>query len=241
MTTPRWTTSIILLLSCAVATLPAATLSISASPDLSGSAPGVRLDLTEETGTFVTAADGTSTWVGSVATGTFDLTWNLFFDPDPTVSGSLDVTNNTGATQIFSTSAVVPSTVALPAPAIMSGSSVVTVTDANGLVELSAPPGGAVYSGLIAGVPQRTLFDDPFTLSGPGGFVPEFAVDSFSGEPTITTLPVGGLLALNHSFLLAPGDTATVNGTFIVVPEPSTVISIVLAVVGVAACRRRSA
>jgi hypothetical protein len=142
-------------------------------------------------------------------------------DPDPFIAGLFAFTNQTANTSTFQIVVDLPG-VYLAGPTYMSGSIAGTVLDRNGNgATLAAPAGGAIYSAQIDGVTQHTLVNSPsFASAGPyeaNAFGPE----SFSHVvgPAVTQS-----LAIIHNFSLTGGDSTTMSSTFLVTPEPATIL-----------------
>jgi hypothetical protein len=197
-------------------------------------------------GNYTPQPDGTLIWSGEYsAANLYSLNWSLHLDPDPFVSGSLTLTNLSAVPSIFTLSVAQPVAPAVPVGAIMSGSSAITLADANfnSLANLASPAGSAIFTGTLDGVAQRTLFGAPYSLTPafpPAGLT---AVDSRSFSNEITTLPLNTQIGITHSFTLSPGDTVTMNSTFqVIVPEPASAVLAAIAGVGlVIRLRRRAA
>jgi len=198
-----------------------------------------------EFGTLTVADDGRQFWNGSYTTDEIRFAWDLTLDSDPLVTGAFSVTNLLGFSQFFQFQTAVPSTIAVPIGGVMKGSSSVTVADANGdaAASLSSLAGTAVYQGRIEGVtladvPGAALFN-PFSLTVNSIVGSDSRTAGFSGS-TPVPVGIGKLVALRHSFLLSAGDSATVNSTFYVVPEPAGVALFLVGCLALGGMRKRS-
>ena len=244
-----WTFAILVLLCAVVAQLPAATITITSTPTLDASnldtgsiVTTVVLD-DRRTGVTQNDADGVKTWTGSLNTSNGDFSWDLFFDPDPAVGGTILITNSTASPQFYSFETGVVSAVDIPVGGIMDGSSSISVADSDNsgtTATMSAVFGDAIYTGKITGVTERTLFPPGASaLSAPPNGT-NTDMESFASESTSTALPVLGILALRHAFILSAGDTATALSTFVVnVPSPTGSVLLWLGVLGLCFCRRK--
>jgi hypothetical protein len=182
---------------------------------------------------------------GRAETAEFILDWDISGKYDPTVNGAFAVTNLLAVPQAFTLNVTVPVPPIAPS-SLMGGSVSGGFTDANGGgVTFDSSGVAAIYTALIDGASVATLLPAPVALSagpflsgvvGPADF--GTPIPSAAG-PALTTD-----MGIELRFVLSPGDTATINGVFVVepVPEPSTVI---LALVGLACglfvIRRRTA
>lgn len=164
----------------------------------------------------------------------------LEVDPDPFVSNSFSVTNNTGSTQQFMINLTIPISPALATTQI-SGSISGTVGDADGAVDgfgngatVSTFGGMPYYFAEIDGVGVRQLYMDPQTHTAP-----------LAGTNTISTLNYGPeasvaantTIGITNRFELTSGSSVTFTSTFLVIPTPGTMG--LLAIAGVVAIRRR--
>ena len=181
----------------------------------------------------------TGVWMGSWTTAMWDATWNLTLDPDPGIAGVIGLTNNNATMMQAMTFNVSMQTIGFyPAGSFMTGSSAITVTDAsfNGTATMSTQTGVAIYTALIDGaqlIPSGELFPDSYSLTATGIGAANSANTSFTGA---TPVALASSMGINHLFMLTPGDNATANSTFFVVPEPATLS---LLSVGVLALLRR--
>jgi hypothetical protein len=100
-------------------------------------------------GTITTLPDGvTQNWKGSTTQpGSYTMQWDLTLDPDPSISGSIALTNSAATTQTFTLSVSQP-IASTPAGSAMIGSSAITIADANGsgAATVGAPAGSAIYT-----------------------------------------------------------------------------------------------
>ena len=201
--------------------------------------------ITASNGTITDMPDGTQNWKGSVSqAGSYTMQWDLLLDPDPSVSGSIALTNASAGTQTFTLNVSLPINPANqpPAGSATFGSSAISISDANGdsTATLGAQTGSAIYTAYInANVTQKQLFTAPYSklVSQPGGV----AVDSQSFPPPVTaTTALATSLGIQHSFTLTAGDSATMNSTFtITVPEPCSLVLAGLGALGLVAVRAR--
>ena len=173
---------------------------------------------------LLTLPDGVTTnWKGSATqAGSYTMQWDLLLDPDPTISGSIALTNSAATTQTFTLSVSQP-IASTPAGSPILGSSAISIADANGsgAATVGAPTGSAIYTAFInSNITQKLLFVDPYSKSAVG--IGGVAVDSQNFSTGTTSAPAT-IMGIQHSFTLTGGDSATMNSTFtITVPEPAT-------------------
>jgi hypothetical protein len=188
--------------------------------------------------------NGGEEWKGSdTQIGLFNMQFSLSLYSDPSLTCVIALTNTSDTALTFTPTVLLP-TIFVATGARCFGSSAVSVADSNadGTAVLGAPSGSAIYTALInsgianPGIAEQTLFGAPATISvlTTGGV----NVDSASFSNTVVTAATI-VIGIQHNFSLTPGDTATVNSTFTVVPEPGGGSLAVMAAVGLVACRAR--
>ena len=154
--------------------------------------------------------------------------YNVTLSYDPFISASVDVVNNTLATQSYTLLFTLPISPAITGGSRMGGSTQGGLTDANfdGIGTLStAGPGTALYKGQIDGIDVLPLFPDVTTINVPfaGGSASQSTSAGLPG-PTIPGPNAFTSIGIKHQFTLTPGDRATFTSFFVVqaVPEPAS-------------------
>jgi PEP-CTERM motif-containing protein len=162
----------------------------------------------------------------------------LQFDPDPFVLNNILVTNTTTSTQIFSAFVGLPTT--FIAPNFISGNVRTSVIDGgqDGATIATASP-TSIYQAQIDGTTVATLQNHPFSVIAPAG---GSNTASASFGPTLNAIPVTSNIGIQLRFSLTPGDTASILSRFDVeaVPEPATVVLVVVGLAGTVCIARRS-
>lgn len=201
-------------------------------------------DQDESLGCSSTGAEGQLGCVGGgLNLGDWSLdSWNLNVDPDPTVSNIFAVTNNTGATQSFVVSVLLPTSISFGPPSLIRGSIQGGATDNNNDgVTLSNTGASSIYDGLIDGNSVRTLFDSPTSVTG---FASVSLGTANFGYPIPESIAVATntTIGLTLRFNLSAGDSASFTSVFEVlpVPEPGTALLLGLGLASLAAGRRRA-
>jgi hypothetical protein len=182
--------------------------------------------------------DGLWRYVGQLSNEMWSVDWNVLVDPDPLVDAQIVVTNNADVFQNFSLLMVL-NVVPPLADGIARGSNSATVTNEFNLQEgatLRPAGAGSIYRAFIdGGAPFMTLMDDPFSLeTDPVPFDTNSATESFDNMPSG---PVNNTMAILLEFDLSPGDSASINGFFEIIPGPGGLA--IFALLGLGSSRRR--
>lgn len=176
----------------------------------------------------VANGDGTYSYAGSASGGGWGLSWGVTVKEDPFIDGLFAVTNNSLATQTYTVIFTLPITPQI-LPSSLAGASVIgnlTVNTGGGTLGHNA--GAPMFTALLDGVPYDTLlpFDSSVTLAFGSGST---GSDSF-GLPGLTQPgpPVLSSMAIQLTFTLTPGDSASFTSRFEVVPIPEPMTAILL-------------
>ena len=189
--------------------------------------------------------------VSGPAAGLFALDYNINFNPDPLLTGTIGVTNLSGVVQTFTINLSLPVTPALLAPTQYRGNISATVFDRsnNALAALADVSGNGIYAGTIdnaVSLPLLPLFGQDITCSS-GALCTASGSDQSTGFPAFLNggPAVNTKIGTSLVFSLTPGDRATFNTTFEVqaspVPVPAAVWLLSSAVAGLGIVRRRVA
>lgn len=149
----------------------------------------------------------------------------VYFNADPIIAGNFAVTNNSAVPQTFSLNVIMPTAFVTGGTTSHAGGSAISVSDANfaGGSSMSTFAGFSIYASKVNGVTSHTLYNAPYSLTTPVIFPPSTASDNagfgFIPGPGVALITSIGI---DHTFTLSPGDRATVNSNYIIVPEPAT-------------------
>jgi hypothetical protein len=172
--------------------------------------------------------DGTFGYAGSASSGGWGLSWGVTVKEDPFIDGIFAVTNNSAATQTYTVIFTLPITPQI-LPSSLAGASVIgnlTVNGDGGTLGHNA--GLPMFTAILDGVPYDTLLPSPSGVSilfGSGST----GSDSF-GLPGLTQPgpPVLNSMAIQLTFTLTPGDSASFTSRFEVIPIPEPVTALML-------------
>ncbi len=179
---------------------------------------------------------------GQVAHEGFDVGFDVEFDPDPFVSSSFTVINNSGVVSPFTVTVTVPVAPALLAPTTITGSISGTVGDGDGFLDpfgngatvMTQANGRPYYEALVDGAGVRQLYPAFQQDIAPLALTSDIDTQNFIGEvgPAVTST-----IGIRNAFMLTPGDNASFTSTFVVVPAPAGIAAAGL--IGLAGLRRR--
>jgi hypothetical protein len=208
-----------------------------------GNAWSVRANPQSYTFSEYTNAEGKTLYriIGGWSNANWTCSWNVEFDPDPFVSSSFTITNNSGVLAPFTVTVNTPA-MALTAPTTMTGSISGTVGDGDGVVDqfgngasvMTQANGRPYYDALTDGLSARELYSAPQFHSAPVGLTASIPTANFINE---IGPAVAGSIGIRNAFMLTPGDNASFTSTFFIIPAPAGVAAFALA--GLVGLRRR--
>ncbi len=144
------------------------------------------------------------------------------FDADPYVTGGFSALNPTGVTQTYTFIFFSPVAPAITPTSLYGGSMSGSVTANNTVPAVVATVNpDPLYWGIIDGANVLPIYADPMSWT----VNTQFASGTIAAVNVPTTNPYGPVnnsIAMQFKFTLTPGDIATMNGIFEVIPEPAT-------------------
>ncbi|MFQ5490666.1 MAG: PEP-CTERM sorting domain-containing protein [Phycisphaerae bacterium] len=213
----------LLRLTCVIVCLAVSVSDLSAALIEVGSPMGIMSLDSNSVGTVTPTGPNSFVWMGAMSNSTlgWEIDWNLIIDEDPKITGVTAFTNLFPAITNFTFNISANSAISIPSPTV-NGASTISVldTDADGAL-MNAQTGGSIYDAFIAASSQQTLFNDPFSLVAPPQGVNQTGT-AWGPQASTVALNLGDAFGINHAFALSGLDQATVNSSFFIVPEPTT-------------------
>jgi hypothetical protein len=181
--------------------------------------------------------------VSGLAVGDFDVDLDMLISATGINSAGLSVQNLGADTERLTVDIIL--TTGTVTGATAGGNIGGSVTDGisgagDGTATMSTVLGSALYSALVDGSSFQTMHADPFSVTATGSGSTSVTADSF-GLPGLTEPVPGGVastIRLRYDFTLTAEDTASLNGNFIVVPEPGTALLLAIGLIALANPRR---
>jgi hypothetical protein len=163
---------------------------------------------------YTSNPDGTFNYSGSLSNPSlWDFTWNITVDPDPLISATFGITNNTDITKHFDLLFTLPVGSPFGTPAQKSGSLGASFQDLN---SNGASLNVALWNGLIDGSNAMSLFSGNFSCGGSGC---SGSIIPVSDGPLSST-GVNTNIGIHLAFDLSARDQATFTTSFEVTPVP---------------------
>ena len=184
---------------------------------------------------------------GSVGAPVWGLTWDLTLNQDPSIIGSLTLSNLTNTTRNFNLAFSLPILSAF-SPSLYGGSIDATLFDANNSGSATMAPiaiSPSIYRGTIDGVTVLSLFSGSMACSGGAGCSGTNSEIFGLPGPTEPGPAVNSAIGMFLNFSLTAGDRVTFATSFTVeppapVPLPAS-LPLMLAGLGALVRKRRAA
>ena len=180
--------------------------------------------------------------------GTLIESWGSDYKIDPFVTNNVQIVNNSGVTQTYVIGVISPVAPPLFPSQIIQSNVLVQINDDDNLggATLNDAFGAPVYRATVNNNPLGVLdlLSAPYTLSCTSPF--DCAVLG-NGQDAAGILSQGYVgpspatsIGITLSFQLSPGDSASLQSRFEIIPEPALGILVGLGLVSLAVARRRS-
>jgi MYXO-CTERM domain-containing protein len=189
--------------------------------------------------------DGTFSYGGYYEGEGWDLDFSALVNPDPSVSNTIGVHNDTAVVKTYIFTVFFP-IAPIPGGSLMDGSVSGSVQDfsGDGFAEMTTSGPTPIYTGLIDGLPVPASFLLPAAFATApvpfaGGF--SFFGSSF-GLPLPPSVPgpaVAASIGIQLMFTLTPGDDVAITSGFFVEPVPAPAGLALLGLAGLLGSRRR--
>jgi hypothetical protein len=178
--------------------------------------------------------------IGNPDAAPSDPDYYLVIDSDPTVTGTIGVTNAQAFTQHFSFVFTLPVS-SMPGGTLTGGRVSGTLTDqgGGGATVSTFGPGYSFYTATLDGSPWQQLYTDPQSFSVLNGST-GIPLQSFGlPGPSLPGPAVAASIGITLDFVLTGQDAVSFNSNHIVTPEPGTAALLGLGLLGLAIRRHR--
>lgn len=156
----------------------------------------------------------------SALSGT-SMSWAYLVDPDPFITGSLSLTNETSTAKSYVVNFSLDITPPMAA-SLISGQVSGSLTDSNGSggALLTSTAGGPVYTALADGLFAQSLMSNASQSVSSVYGTTSFSGGSF-GQPTAIAGPaINNTIGIRYAFTLSAGDSVSFSSIFVAVPAP---------------------
>ncbi len=197
--------------------------------------------LSNDDGSFTVS--GAQQGGGTMSAPVWGLTWNLTLNQDPSIIGSLTLTNLTGSTRNFNLTFALPVLSAF-SPSLYGGSIDARLFDRDGSGSAAIAPiavSPSIYRGTIDGVTVLSLFAGNLGCSGGPGCTATNVEDFGLPGPTEPGPAVNSAIGIFLNFSLTAGDQVTFLTNFTVEPPAPVPLpaSLPLMLLGLGALARK--
>ena len=158
----------------------------------------------------------------SNTTGT-SMSWSYLVDPDPFITGTFSLTNETAFGKSYVVDFSLPISPAI-AQSTVSGQMAGTVTDSNGSgsASMTSTNGGAVYTALADEMLVQSLMSNANQTVSSAFGTTSFSGGSFGqGLPPLAGPAINSTIGIRFSFTLSAGDSVSFSSIFVANPVPT--------------------
>ncbi len=157
----------------------------------------------------------------SNTTGT-SISWAYLVDPDPFVTGTFSLTNETAFGKSYIVDFSLPISPAI-AQSTVSGQMSGTLTDSNGSgsASMTSTSGGAVYIALADDVLVQSLMSNANQTVSSAFGTTSFSGGSFGQGTPLAGPAINSTIGIRFSFTLSAGDSVSFSSIFVANPVPT--------------------
>ena len=166
------------------------------------------------------------------------------WDADPFINVAVTIVNTSGVDNNFVITNSTLSSDTIASPTIQGGTDFdladITPNSIDAVLDTNTATSGDLYNAFIVATDVKSLIPAgdpglPVTASFPAPL--GNIADGYGPEASIAPLAAGDAFGIRHEFFLTAGDRVTINSTFLITPEPSSLA--LLSLGGLALIRRR--
>jgi len=167
------------------------------------------------------------------------LSWIYLVDPDPFVTGTFTVTNETNASRDYLLDFSLPISPALT-ESLLSGQMSGTLTDSNGsgAALMSSINGGFVYSALADGFFVQGLMQNASQQVTTASGTTSFSGGSFGFPVPVLGPAINSSIGIRFAFSLSAGDSVSFSSVFVANPIPAPAALVMGALMGLGSRKR---
>jgi hypothetical protein len=151
------------------------------------------------------------------------MSWSYLVDPDPFITGTFSLTNETAFGKSYVVDFSLPISPAI-AQSTVSGQMSGTLTDSNGSgsASMTSTNGGAVYTALADEMFVQSLMSNANQTVSSAFGTTSFSGGSFGqGLPPLTGPAINSTIGIRFSFTLSAGDSVSFSSIFVANPVPT--------------------
>ena len=161
--------------------------------------------------------------IHSDTTSGTSMSWSYLVDPDPFITGTFSLTNDTLLAKAYVIDFSLPISPAI-AQSTVSGQMSGTLTDSNGSgsASMTSTSGGAVYTALADGMFVQSLMSNANQTVSSAFGTTSFSGGSFGqGLPPLAGPAINNTIGIRFSFTLSAGDSVSFSSIFVANPVPT--------------------
>jgi len=157
----------------------------------------------------------------SNTTGT-SMSWSYLVDPDPFITGTFSLSNDTLFAKAYVIDFSLPISPAI-AQSTVSGQMSGTLTDSNGSgsASMTSTSGGAVYTALADDVLVQSLMSNANQTVSSAFGTTSFSGGSFGQGAPLAGPAINSTIGIRFSFTLSAGDSVSFSSIFVANPVPT--------------------